>query len=93
MRTSFLDDPNFFRNVSIFLLAIPVLGVVFAACSQPSTPEEKATFDAGYGDQVKEDLVVISPRPGVECYILRGYGSGTPRVMSCVGTVPTTHGN
>jgi hypothetical protein len=92
MRTSFLDDPNFFRNMSIFLVAIPVLGVIFAACSQPNTPEEKATSDVGYGSQVKEDLVVISPRPGVECYILRGYGSGTPRVMSCVGTVPTTMG-
>ncbi len=93
MRTSFLDDPNFFRNLSIFLLAIPVLGVLFAACSQPSTPEEKAEFDAGYGTQVKEDLVVMSPRPGVECYILRGYGSGSPRTMSCVGAIPTTHGN
>jgi len=92
MRDSFLDDPNFFRNTSIFLLAMPVLGILFAACSQPNTPAEKATSDAGYGAQVKEDLVVISPRPGVECYILRGYGSGTPRVMSCVGTVPTTMG-
>ena len=87
MRTSFLDDPNFFRNVSIFLLAIPVLGVIFAACSQPSTPEEKTTVDTRFIEQTKEDLLVLTPRPGVECYILRGYGSGTPRTMSCV-TLP-----
>jgi len=87
MRTSFLDDPNFFRNMSIFLVAIPVLGVIFAACSQPSTPEEKTTVDTHFIEQMKEDLLVLTPRPGVECYVLRGYGSGTPRTMSCV-TLP-----
>jgi hypothetical protein len=87
MRDSFLDDPNFFRNVSIFLFAMPVLGVIFAACSQPNTPEEKTTVDTRFIEQAKEDLLVLTPRPGVECYVLRGYGSGTPRTMSCV-TLP-----
>jgi hypothetical protein len=91
MRESFLDDPNFFRNVSIFLLAIPVLGVIFAACAQPSTPEEKSSSDARFIEQTKEELTVLTPRPGVECYVLRGYGSGTPRVMSCVA-LPVTLG-
>ena len=29
-------------------------------------------------------VTTISPRPGVECYILPGNSASSPRVMSCV---------
>jgi len=87
MHSSFLDDPNFFRNAAIIILSLATGGVFFAACSGPDTPEEKAAYDESYSERAKEDMVVVSPRPGVECYILRGRHNTEPRVMSCV-TLP-----
>jgi hypothetical protein len=87
MRASFLDDPNFFRNVFVLLLSLPIVGLLFVACSGPDTPEEKAAYDESYSNRAKEDMITVSPRPGVECYILRGRHNTEPRVMSCV-TLP-----
>jgi hypothetical protein len=92
MRDSFLDDPNFFRNTSIFLLAMPVLGILFAACSQPSTPEEKVAAQEQTVKWLKDDLVVLVPRPGVECYVLRSHRADVGPTMSCIGNVPVTIG-
>ena len=63
--------------------------IIFAACSGPDTPEEKVAYDESYVDRAKEDMVTVSPRPGVECYILRGRHGTEPRVMSCV-VLPST---
>jgi hypothetical protein len=83
------------RNLSLIfgaiLFALPVGAICMAACSGPSSPEEKVVYDASYTDRAKEDMVVLSPRPGVECYILRGRHSVEPRSMSCV-VVPVTAG-
>lgn len=83
------------RNLSLIfgaiLFALPVGAICMAACSGPSTPEEKVVYDASYTDRAKEDMVVLTPRPGVECYILRGRHSVEPRVMSCV-VLPVTAG-
>ena len=84
MHGSFLDDPIFFRNAAIVMLSLAASGAFFAACSGPDTPEEKAVYNETYSERAKEDMVVVSPRPGVECYILRGRHSVEPRVMSCV---------
>jgi len=85
MRDSFLDDPNLFRNVSIIILAIPVIGLaLLSACSHPSTPEEKAAAEERVVSWLKEDLVVLVPRPGVECYVLRSRRSDVSDAMSCV---------
>jgi hypothetical protein len=91
MNSSFLDDPNFILKACGFFFALAVSGLIAGACSQPSTPEEKVVYDASYTDRAKEDMVVLSPRPGVECYILRGRHSVEPRVMSCV-VLPVTTG-
>jgi hypothetical protein len=84
MRSSFLDSPNFFQSAAIIILSLAMGGIFFAACSGPDTPEEKAAYNETYSDRAKEDMIVVSPRPGVECYILRGRHNTEPRVMSCV---------
>jgi hypothetical protein len=91
MRNSFLDHPNIVYIFGAYLIAMPLAAALLTSCSK--TPEEKTESDARYVETAKEDMVILTPRPGVECYVLRGYGSGTPRVMSCVGTIPTSHGN
>mgnify|MGYP003348791379 CR=1 FL=1 len=78
--------PLFF---GLILFALPVVAVSMSACSK--TPEEKAAADARTLKWVKDELVTFSPRPGVECYVIRGSSSSSPRVMSCV-VLPVTAG-
>jgi len=87
MRASFLNEHAFPLTVMGILIAIPLAATLFVACSDPDTPEEKAAYDESYSDRAKEDMITVSPRPGVECYILRGRHNTEPRVMSCV-TLP-----
>jgi hypothetical protein len=91
MRNSFLDNPDIVYIFGAYLIAMPLSAALLTSCSK--TSEEKTASDARYVETAKEDMVILTPRPGVECYVLRGYGAGTPRTMSCVGTIPTTHGN
>jgi hypothetical protein len=88
MRRSFLDNENIFNYVVVGLITLPFLASVILACATPSDEE----MDRRYAESAKERIVTVSPRPGVECYILRGDGGSSPRVMSCVGTIPTTMG-
>ncbi len=93
MRDSFLDDPNLFRNLSIIILAIPVIGLaLLSACSHPSTPEEKAAAEERVVGWLKDDLVVLVPRRGVECYVIRSHRADVGPTMSCIGNVPVTIG-
>lgn len=57
-------------------LAIVFGIVVFNACN-PKTPAERQA-------SLEDSIITVSPRPGVECYILPGYSSTNPRTMSCV---------
>lgn len=50
------------------------------ACAS-GTPEE---FKARAADVASENIVTVSPRPGVECYVLRGSSSVNTQTMSCV---------
>ena len=95
MRDSFLDDPNLFIKTAGFLLGISTLGLIFAlmsACSHPSTPEEKAAAEERVVGWLKDDLVVLVPRPGVECYVIRSHRADVGPTMSCIGNVPVTMG-
>jgi len=65
--------------VGIFIFQLVVLGGI-GAC-QDSNPEE---LKARAAERAIEGLVTVSPRPGVECYILGGVSSTNPRAMSCV---------
>lgn len=56
--------------------AIIIGSIVFAACNPKTTEERVEAYEAS--------ITVVSPRPGVECYILPGSGASTPRSMSCV---------
>jgi len=49
---------------------------LFTACN-PKTPEEQQA-------SLEDSIITVSPKPGVECYILPGYSSTNPRTMSCV---------
>jgi hypothetical protein len=87
MRDSFLDDRNFPLVFMGSLIGMPLVATLITACSEPSTPEEKAVSDERHAAWIKEDMVTLSPRPGVECYVVRGSSSSSPRTMSCV-TLP-----
>ena len=87
MRASFLDDRIFPLHVMGILIALPAFALIFGACSQPSTPEEKAERSERFAEHIKEEMVTITPRPGVECYVIRGYSSSAPRAISCI-TLP-----
>ncbi len=50
--------------------------VFFDACNPPTLAERVEAYEAS--------ITVVSPRPGVECYVLPGNGASSPRVMSCV---------
>ena len=54
-----------------------LLGMAFFAACNPKTPEERV-------EAYEASVTTISPRPGVECYILPGISSTSPRAMSCV---------
>ena len=93
MRGSFLDHPNIIVILLLYIIAMPLAAAAFLVSCSGSTPEEKAATDAHLIERTTENLVTFSPRAGVECYVLRSNTALEPRVMSCVGTVPTTHGN
>ena len=57
-------------------LAIVFGMVVFAACN-PKTPAERQA-------SLEDSIITVSPKQGVECYILPGTSSTNPRTMSCV---------
>lgn len=77
-------DRHFIPVVAVALLTLPLGGTILAACSMPNTPEEKAEAASNYAADLKEDLTVLTPRPGVECYVVRGFSAANPRLMSCV---------
>jgi len=85
---SFLDHENAFNIIGAILIGVPLTAGGIVACTTPSDEE----LDKRYAEQAKENIVVISPRPGVECYILRSQSGHDPRVMSCIGNVPATIG-
>jgi hypothetical protein len=84
MRKSFLDEHAFPLVVIGILIAMPLAATLFVACSQPSTPEERAEASSDYAAGLKENLAILTPRPGVECYVVRGFSAANPRLMSCV---------
>lgn len=57
-------------------LAIVFGIVIFNACNPKTPAEQQADLEA--------TVTTISPRPGVECYILPGISTLNPRTMSCV---------
>jgi len=85
-------DRHFFLIFGMGFLTLPIGAAVLAACSAPSTPEEKAEVASDYAAELKEDLVTIIPEPGVKCFVLRGTRASEPRTMSCVNTIPTATG-
>jgi len=77
-------DRHFIPVVSVALLTLPLGGTLLAACTMPNTPEEKAEAASDYAAGLKEDMTILTPRPGVECYVVRGFSAANPRLMSCV---------
>jgi hypothetical protein len=93
MRSSFLDHPNAVVIVLLYALAMPLAAAALLVSCSGSTPEEQDKSDSRFIERTTESMVTFSPRAGVECYVLRHNTTLEPRVMSCVGAVPTTHGN
>lgn len=93
MRSSFLDHPNAVVIFGLYALAMPLAAAALLVSCSGSTPEEQVKSDAQLIERTTESMVTFSPRAGVECYVIRANTAYEPRVMACVGTIPTTHGN
>ena len=93
MRSSFLDHPNAVVIFGLYALAMPLAAAALLVSCSGSTPEEQVKFDTQLIERTTENMVTFSPRGGVECYVIRANTAYEPRVMACVGTIPTTHGN
>jgi len=93
MRNFFRDERNFPLMVAAMLLVIPLFATLVSACTKPRTPKEMAEVDVTYAENLKDEIVIVTPRPGVECYVLRGISTTNTRTMSCVVNPPTTFGN
>jgi len=91
MRKSFLDNPNIVYIFGAYLIAMPLAAALLSSCVK-ATPEEKVEAQERVVSWLKDDLVVLTPRPGVECYVLRSHRSDVPNALSCIGTVPVTIG-
>lgn len=66
--------------VGLVLTICAASAVTMIACAS-GTPEE---FKARAAAVASESIVTVSPRPGVECYVLRGSSSVNTQTMSCV---------
>ena len=77
-------DKNFPLFFTGFLVSAMAFSLLAAGCVPEPTPETQAR---ALEEAVNEDMVVIKPRPGVECYILRSRRTDVPHAMSCV-TIP-----
>jgi hypothetical protein len=91
MRKSFLDNPNIVYIFGAYLICMPLAAALLSSCSK-ATPEEKIQAHERAVSWIKDDLIVLVPRSGVECYVLRSHRSDVPNSLSCIGTVPVTTG-
>ena len=64
----------------ILLVLLGILGVAVA------TPHED--LDEAMVNDLHDNMVVLTPREGVECYVVRGRSAENPRMMSCVVLPP-----
>ena len=65
------------------LVAVAVVGLGLAAFAPTPTPEERAADDQRFADDLMDSVVIVNPKPGVECVVVRGYSASNPRSMSC----------
>lgn len=73
--------PLIFCSLIVFPLPAALL---LGACSSASTEAQEAAALERQIKEISEDMITLSPRPGVECYILKSHSVSVPRVMSCV---------
>ena len=92
MRNFFRDERNFPLAIAAMILGMPLFAALASACTKPRTPEEKADLNVKYAESLEGELVTLNPRPGVECYVLRGSSTTSTRAMSCVVLPNTTFG-
>lgn len=66
-------------EITVFAFFALILGALVISCFTPHADvKERQRSDA------REDIISISPEPGVKCFILPGNSSLSPRTMSCV---------
>lgn len=77
------------RNFPLFFTGFLVSALVFPAiaggCARAvETPETQARALEATIKSINEDMVVVKPRPGVECYVLQSHRTDVAPAMSCV---------
>ena len=75
------------RNAVGILIGAMILFVLLLILGAAvATP--RADLDRAMVDDLRDNMVVLAPRPGVECYVIRGRSADNPRSMSCVAIAP-----
>lgn len=74
-----MRNPEYIFFVGAICTAIPLIAVLISACTTSDAERRERTTSVA-----EEELITIKPRAGVECYIIPGFSSLNPRVMSCV---------
>lgn len=87
MNLNFIDRnfPALFCSLIMFPLPI---ALIIGACSSAPTQEEQAAINEGYAERLLESTVILTPKPGVECVVVRGWSNANPRMMSCYALMP-----
>ena len=74
-----MRNPEYIFFVGAICIGIPLVAVLISACTTSDAERLEAVTTLA-----QENLVTITPRPGVECYVVPGFSTLNPRVMSCV---------
>lgn len=61
------------------LIATPIVAALISACTTTDAEAQEHEIS-----RAKDEIIIITPRPGVECYLRRGTSSYNTQVMSCV---------
>ena len=74
-----MRNPEYLLFAAAGFIALLPLGALISACTTSDAERREQTTSTAV-----EELITITPRAGVECYIIPGFSSLNPRVMSCV---------
>ena len=83
-----LIDRKFPLVFAGFLVSAFTIPFIAAGCTPEPTQAEQTVMNEGYAERLLESIVIVTPRPGVECVVARGAGPSNPRMMSCYTTGP-----
>lgn len=70
---------NRIPEIFVFVFFVGILGALVWSCVTPQS--DRKEIERNYA---QDRIISITPKPGVECFILPGVTPTEPRSMSCV---------